>query len=73
MKARVHSVEAAAGQILYLVGFSLAHFWEGFTGLTVTVLSILTLFVLMQLTGRVRWSQVFEGKTSLAAATPATT
>lgn len=66
-------VEAAAGQIVYLVGFSLAHFWEGFTGLTVTVLSIFTLFVLMQLTGRVRWSQVFEGKVSLAAATPATT
>ncbi len=31
-------VEAAAAQIIYLVGFSLAHFWEGFTGLAVTVL-----------------------------------
>ena len=30
-------------------------FWEGFTGLAVTVLSILTLFLLMQLTGKVRW------------------
>jgi hypothetical protein len=48
--------EAALAQIVYLLGFSLAHFWEGFTGLTVTVLAILTLFVLMQLTGRVRWS-----------------
>jgi inner membrane protein involved in colicin E2 resistance len=48
-------VEAAAAQIVYLVGFSLAHFWEGFTGLAVTVLSVLTLFLLMQLTGRVRW------------------
>jgi inner membrane protein involved in colicin E2 resistance len=48
-------VEAAAAQIIYLVGFSLAHFWEGFTGLAVTVLSVLTLFLLMQLTGRVRW------------------
>jgi inner membrane protein involved in colicin E2 resistance len=48
-------VEAAAAQIVYLVGFSLAHFWEGFTGLAVTVLSIVTLFLLMQLTGRVRW------------------
>lgn len=47
--------EAAAAQLVYLVGFSLAHFWDGFTGLTVTVLSILTLFLLMQLTGRVRW------------------
>jgi inner membrane protein involved in colicin E2 resistance len=48
-------VEAAAAQIVYLVGFSLAHFWEGFTGLAVTVLSVLTLFLLMQLTGKVRW------------------
>jgi inner membrane protein involved in colicin E2 resistance len=49
-------IEAAAAQLVYLVGFSLAHFWDGFTGLTVTVLSILTLFLLMQLTGRIRWS-----------------
>jgi hypothetical protein len=48
-------VEAAAAQLVYLIGFSLAHFWEGFTGLAVTILSILTLFLLMQLTGRIRW------------------
>ena len=48
--------EAALAQVVYLIGFSLAHFFEGFTGLTVTVLAIVTLFVLMQLTGRVRWS-----------------
>jgi hypothetical protein len=48
-------VEAGLAQLVYLVGFSLAHFWEGYTGLTVTVLSIVTLFLLMQLTGRVRW------------------
>jgi len=52
--------EAAAAQIVYLIGFSLAHFWEGFTGLTVTVLAILTLFLLMQLTGRIQWSQVLS-------------
>ena len=50
-------VEAASAQLVYLIGFSLAHFWEGFTGLAVTVLSIVTLFLLMQLTGRVRWGQ----------------
>ena len=50
--------EAAAAQLLYLVGFSLAHFWEGFTGLTVTVLATVTLFVLMQATGRIRWSEL---------------
>ena len=52
--------EAALAQLVYLIGFSLAHFFEGFTGLTVTVLAIVTLFVLMQLTGRVRWSEVLS-------------
>lgn len=53
-------VEAALAQLLYLVGFSLAHFWEGLTGLTVTVLSVVTLFMLMQLTGRVKWSEALR-------------
>ena len=52
--------EAGAAQMVYLVGFSIAHFWDGFTGLTVTVLSIVTLFLLMQLTGRVRWSEALS-------------
>lgn len=55
-------VEAALAQLVYLVGFSLAHFWEGFTGLTTTVLAIVTLFLLMQLTGRVRWSEALASK-----------
>ena len=53
-------VEAASAQLVYLVGFAVAHFWDGFTGLTVTVLSILTLFILMQMTGRLRWSEVLS-------------
>jgi inner membrane protein involved in colicin E2 resistance len=59
--ARFAFLEAGLAQILYLVGFSLAHFWEGYTGLTVTVLGILTLFLLMQLTGRIRWAEVLAG------------
>ena len=35
--------------------FSYAFFFEGFTGLTVTVGAIVTLFVLMQMTARVDW------------------
>jgi inner membrane protein involved in colicin E2 resistance len=53
--------EAAVAQGLYLIGFSLAHFWEGYTGLTVTVLSITTQHGVMQLTGRIKWSQVLTG------------
>jgi inner membrane protein involved in colicin E2 resistance len=52
-------VEAGLAQLLYQVGFSTAHFFEGYTGLSITVLVILTLFVLMQLTGRVSWTNVF--------------
>jgi len=62
--------EAAFAQAVYLIGFSLAHFWEGFTGLTVTVLAILTLFVLMQLTGRVRWSSVLGATPSAPQVQP---
>jgi inner membrane protein involved in colicin E2 resistance len=41
-------------QLLYLVLFSFTFFWEGFTGLSITVGAIVTLFVMMQFTGRVR-------------------
>lgn len=60
VSSRFAFVESAAAQLLYLVGFSLAHFLEGFTGLTVTVLSVATLFLLMMLTGRIRWSRVLS-------------
>jgi inner membrane protein involved in colicin E2 resistance len=49
-------LEAGLAQLVYQVGFSLAHFYEGYTGLSITVLVILTLFLLMQLTGRLSWS-----------------
>jgi len=55
-------VEAALAQLVYLVAFSYAFFFKGFTGLAVTVGAILTLFVLMQMTARIRWSEVFEKK-----------
>jgi inner membrane protein involved in colicin E2 resistance len=66
VSARFAFVEAGIAQTIYLVGFSLAHFWDGFTGLTVTVLSIATLFLLMQLTGRIRWSTLFGGGGTVA-------
>ncbi|HJQ96779.1 MAG TPA: inner membrane CreD family protein [Candidatus Polarisedimenticolaceae bacterium] len=55
---RFAAVEAGLAQLVYLVLFSYAHFFQGFTGLIVTIGSILTLFALMQLTGRIRWSEV---------------
>ena len=59
---RFAAVEAGLAQFVYLVLFSYAFFFKGFTGLTVTIGSIVTLFVAMQLTGRVRWSERFARK-----------
>lgn len=55
-------LEAGVAQLLFLVGFSLAFFHEGQTGLTVAIGSVITLFILMQLTARVRWAEVFGGE-----------
>jgi inner membrane protein involved in colicin E2 resistance len=51
--------EAALAQVIYLVLFSYAFFFEGFTGLAITIGAIVTLFVVMQMTGRIRWSEKF--------------
>jgi inner membrane protein involved in colicin E2 resistance len=51
--------EAALAQFIYLVVFSYAFFLQGFTGLAITIGSVLTLFVVMQATGRIRWSDKF--------------
>lgn len=47
-------------QLVYLVLFSFTFFWEGFTGLAITIGAVLTLFVMMQLTGRLDWAEVFS-------------
>jgi inner membrane protein involved in colicin E2 resistance len=54
--------EAGLAQFIYLVMFSYAFFFKGFTGLAVTIGSILTLFVVMQITGRVRWAEKFSSR-----------
>ncbi|HEU4770115.1 MAG TPA: inner membrane CreD family protein [Pyrinomonadaceae bacterium] len=59
---RFASREAALAQFIYLVMFSYAFFLKGFTGLAITIGSILTLFVVMQVTGRVRWTERFKVK-----------
>jgi inner membrane protein involved in colicin E2 resistance len=48
-------IEAALAQLVYLVGFSYAFFFKGFTGLAVTIGAILSLFLVMQLTARIDW------------------
>lgn len=49
-------------QLIYLVLFSYAFFFEGFTGLAITIGAILTLFIVMQMTAKVRWSEKFTAQ-----------
>ena len=57
---RFASREAALAQFIYLVMFSYAFFLKGFTGLAITIGSVLTLFVVMQVTGRIKWTEKFS-------------
>jgi inner membrane protein involved in colicin E2 resistance len=56
------SREAAVAQFVYLVMFSYAFFLKGFTGLAITIGSVATLFVAMQVTGRIHWADKFSLK-----------
>jgi inner membrane protein involved in colicin E2 resistance len=56
---RFAALEAGMAQLIYLVLFSYAFFFEGFTGLAITIGAILTLFIVMQMTARVRWAEKF--------------
>lgn len=55
-------VEAGLAQFIYLVLFSYTFFLEGYTGLSITIGSIITLFVVMQATARINWSEKFAAK-----------
>jgi len=65
---RFAAVEAGIAQFVYLVLFSYAFFFKGLTGLAITIGSILTLFVVMQMTGRIRWSEKFASRAPAVAA-----
>jgi inner membrane protein involved in colicin E2 resistance len=64
-------VDAGLSQLIYLVLFSYAFFFEGYTGLAITVGAILTLFVVMQMTGRIRWEERFAKKIAIPPPLPA--
>jgi len=56
---RFAALEAGLAQLVFLVLFSYAFFYKGFTGLAITIGSVLTLFVVMQMTGRIPWAEQF--------------
>jgi len=70
VSARFALLEAAGAQLVYLVGFSLAYFVEGLTGLTLTVVSILTLYLLMKMTAKLNWTVVLGRKADPEALAP---
>ncbi len=63
---RFAALEAGTAQLIYLVVFSYAFFWKGFTGLTITIISVITLFIVMQATGRIRWADKFARRPDLS-------
>lgn len=54
---RFAAVESGLAQLIYLILFSYALFNEGWSGLTITIGAIITLFVTMQATGRINWNE----------------
>jgi Inner membrane protein CreD len=54
---RTALLQVGLSQLVYLVLFSFTFFWKGFTGLAITVGAIVTLFVIMQVTGRLDWQR----------------
>ena len=56
------AIWAGIAQFVFLILFSYAFFFEGYTGLVITIGAILTLAIMMQLTATVDWSEVFRKK-----------
>jgi len=50
--------EVGISQVVFLVLFSYSFFFEGFTGLTITIACIIILFIVMQLTGKTNWNEI---------------
>lgn len=52
--------EVGISQFLFLILFSYAFFYEGYTGLVITIGAIITLAVMMQMTAKVNWEAAFR-------------
>jgi len=53
---------AAPAQAAYMVLFSYSFFFDGLTGLTITIGAIATLALLMIATARVNWTEIFKSR-----------
>jgi len=57
-------IEAGLSQVVYHFMFAFAHFFEGYTGLAITIGAVLTLGFVMHMTARVDWAAAFSGPPS---------
>lgn len=64
-------LEIALSQFVFLVLFAYSFFFEGYTGLAITIGSVLTLAFFMWKTAGVDWETVFVPKPAVAAVPPA--
>ena len=60
----------AIAQFGYMILFSYSFFFEGLTGLTITIGAIVTLALLMGATARVNWAEKFASKPVLRGVPP---
>jgi inner membrane protein involved in colicin E2 resistance len=60
----------AIAQFAYMILFSYSFFFEGLTGLTITIGAIVTLALLMAATARVNWAEKFRSKNSAGEPPP---
>jgi inner membrane protein involved in colicin E2 resistance len=51
---------AGLSELIFLILFSYAFFWPGWTGLIITIGSIITLAILMFSTAKVKWGETFK-------------
>src|SRR5439155_7270501 len=56
---------AAVAQFAYMVLFSYSFFFDGLTGLTITIGAIITLALLMATTARVDWAEKFAARSGV--------
>ena len=68
---RAFGILAAGAQFTYMVLFSYSFFFEGLTGLTITIGAIATLAVLMITTARIDWSSKLDSTLDAPAPTRA--
>ena len=62
--------QVGISQFVYLVLFSYTFFFEKYTGLAITIMAIVTLFIVMQTTGRLDWSTLGRAPATEPATPP---